>query len=751
MPFVLDISLGHEILHSWFGNSVYVDYSQGNWCEGLTSYLADHYFAELKNEGQDYRHQILSDYKSYVNDKNDFPLCKFTARTDRASRAIGYGKAAMIFHMLRKMSGDRVFFSAVRDFSLAYRFKTASWHDIQDVFTKKTGLDLSDFFSQWLERRDIPVINVKDTATVQDNQAGFRMKLEIEQENEVPYALRIPVTILTEKEEIKKLLTVSRKLENITISLTERPVIAILDQDYDIMRDLSPSEFPPSISRLFGAEKRLVILPEEDEMDVYHPLITFLEQSGFKSVPRNQLKHSMFKKGSFVILGKTSGRLSSLGPDLACPEAGIAVAVKNNPFNPSSVTCAIKASSSEECRKVMFKLPHYGKYSFLKFKNGIITEKKKADYERGIRIQVKKPMYGISSRNISNAPDIINSLSDARVIYLGERHDQESIHEAQLRIIRALGKKGPVAVAMEMFQKPFQKVVNAYLEGKISEREFLKKTEYFKRWGFNYHFYRPIVEYCRITGTPIIAMNLPAEISKKVARSGIRNLNHEEKQALPDTMDMSNKLYRHMLREIFEGHGSQGLEDFDHFFQAQIAWDETMAENISGFIKANPERKVIVIVGGGHVAFGYGIPSRVAKRQPGIKQNIVLFPQTEQPDPLEADYFLFVPKSPEPFVARLGVMLSGEDKLKVENVVPGSPAAQAGIKKGDKILAMDDREIKDISDLKLELFFKNRGDTARIKVKRTEKDGRMVTRELTTGPLVPFDWKVSGFRFHGKR
>jgi len=46
LPFLLETSLGHEIAHSWWGNGIYVDYSRGNWSEGLTTYVADHLFKE---------------------------------------------------------------------------------------------------------------------------------------------------------------------------------------------------------------------------------------------------------------------------------------------------------------------------------------------------------------------------------------------------------------------------------------------------------------------------------------------------------------------------------------------------------------------------------------------------------------------------------------------------------------------------------------------------------------------------------
>lgn len=97
LPFIVRTSLGHEILHQWFGNLVYVDYRKGNWSEGLTTYLADQLYQEQEGKRWQYRKQALTDYGSYVNPGNEFPLKDFTGRVDFASKAIGYGKGAMFF------------------------------------------------------------------------------------------------------------------------------------------------------------------------------------------------------------------------------------------------------------------------------------------------------------------------------------------------------------------------------------------------------------------------------------------------------------------------------------------------------------------------------------------------------------------------------------------------------------------------------------------------------------------------------
>ena len=108
-PFILHSSYPHEILHNWWGNSVFVDYASGNWCEGLTAYLADHLIQEQRGRGAEYRRGTLQKYRDYVKEGRDFPLGEFRSRHSAATEAVGYGKSLMGFHMLRRSIGDEAF------------------------------------------------------------------------------------------------------------------------------------------------------------------------------------------------------------------------------------------------------------------------------------------------------------------------------------------------------------------------------------------------------------------------------------------------------------------------------------------------------------------------------------------------------------------------------------------------------------------------------------------------------------------
>ncbi|MHC5005675.1 MAG: M1 family metallopeptidase, partial [Planctomycetota bacterium] len=151
LPFILHSSYPHEILHNWWGNSVFVDYESGNWCEGLTAYLADHLVQEQRGAGTAYRRGALQKYLSYVKEGRDFPLAEFRNRHSAATEAVGYGKSLMLFHMLRREIGDDAYRRVLADFYRTNRGRRASFDDIRASVESVTGDDFEAFFAQWVE------------------------------------------------------------------------------------------------------------------------------------------------------------------------------------------------------------------------------------------------------------------------------------------------------------------------------------------------------------------------------------------------------------------------------------------------------------------------------------------------------------------------------------------------------------------------------------------------------------------------
>ena len=223
------------------------------------------------------------------------------------------------------------------------------------------------------------------------------------------------------------------------------------------------------------------------------------------------------------------------------------------------------------------------------------------------------------------------------VVYLGENHDRLAHHQQQLEIITQLHEDtaNDLAIALEMFQRPFQPILDRYLEDKIDENQLRQQTEYDTRWGFDWEFYAPILRFAKADRIPVIALNTPAEITRKVAEQGINNLEGSDFRYIPPLpdIDLSNREYRQRLADIYLSHVEEGgnSTDADNFFAAQVLWDETMAEAIANYYQNHPQSQIVVLVGKAHVMYDYAIPDRVDRRidDPSFMQTTVLLNEAE--------------------------------------------------------------------------------------------------------------------------
>jgi uncharacterized iron-regulated protein len=224
--------------------------------------------------------------------------------------------------------------------------------------------------------------------------------------------------------------------------------------------------------------------------------------------------------------------------------------------------------------------------------------------------------------NLNGAFDlgsIVPALADKRVVFIGEIHNRYEHHLTQLEIIRQLHALHPrLAIAMEAFQQPFQRTLDAYIAGELSERELLRDSEYYQRWRFDFRHYAPILRFAREHQLPVIALNLPAELTRKAGQVGIEGLSAAEKAAIPDSIDRSDAAYEARLRDVFDQHPHRDNQSFEKFLDVQLLWDEGMAERAARYLKAHPQDVLVVLAGGGHLAYGSGIPQRLRRRQPPL-------------------------------------------------------------------------------------------------------------------------------------
>ena len=197
-PFIINSSYPHEILHNWWGNSVFPDYMKGNWTEGLTAYLSDHLIKEQQGSGAEYRQATLQKYADYVLSARDFPLTEFHSRHSSSSEAVGYGKSLMFFHMLRVALGDKTFIAGLQDFYYKNKFKFSSFDDLRKSFETVSGKNLGVEFNQWVTWPGAPKIKLSGAKANAEGDSYVLTALIEQVQPEEAYLLHIPVVVTLE-------------------------------------------------------------------------------------------------------------------------------------------------------------------------------------------------------------------------------------------------------------------------------------------------------------------------------------------------------------------------------------------------------------------------------------------------------------------------------------------------------------------------------------------------------------------------
>ncbi len=227
-------------------------------------------------------------------------------------------------------------------------------------------------------------------------------------------------------------------------------------------------------------------------------------------------------------------------------------------------------------------------------------------------------------RKAVSLEEAMQVILQSRVVYVGESHDNPHHHAVQAALFMKLwAADRRLALGMEMFQRPFQAVLDAYAQGEIDQPTMLDRTEYHDRWGHDFTLYRPLVELAVAHRARIHALNAPRELTRKVAREGLESLTPAERSLVPE-LDRSSASHRAMVREAFDQHGLPP-ERFESFYTAQLIWDETMAQAIAEVMDSpGAPARMLVMAGIGHVRGGLGVPKRAARR--GIKPHTIVVP-----------------------------------------------------------------------------------------------------------------------------
>ena len=325
-------------------------------------------------------------------------------------------------------------------------------------------------------------------------------------------------------------------------------------------------------------------------------------------------------------------------------------------------------------------------------------------------------------------------LGNVRIVYIGETHTNLTHHQVQLDIIKSLEEHfpGKIAVGMEMFDQPSQPALDRWSRGEMDEKSFVKT--WYENWDQDYKYYKDILHFIREKRIPLRALNVSDEQVHELTQKGLEGLASAVREGLPE-LDSKDPYHRQSMEAIWGGH-AHGKKGFDRFYQTMLLWDETMAQNIVHYL-SSPEgqgKKIIVLAGGFHVGYGFGIPRRAFRRLP--EPYAIVMPHTSTiPKGRECLLMDVTPPKLPLYLAdfvwsvgyedlkekevRLGIVIEKAERgVAVKSVAPNSVAAKAGVLVGDVIASFGDEPTTDPFDLTYLVKQKQPGDRSTLKILR---------------------------------
>jgi hypothetical protein len=393
LPFIVQTSLGHEIAHCWWGNGVYVDYSQGNWSEGLTTYVADYLYKEMKSpeEALEYRRQLLRNYATIVKPEEDFALSGFLSRRNPLTKTIGYDKAAMVFHMLRRTVGEENFWGALRDVYRNRLFQPTTWRDFQAAFERRSKQSLRAFFDQFVFSKGAPQFHLQN---VTSQRSGGRWKISgnIVQTG-ASYAFGLSVVLTTKDQALNETVDVSGSSTPFEFLADAEPVRLEADPNVDVFRRLEPQEIPPSVNSLKSAGSVLVLTAggaDSARAQIARTLVASLGIENFDLKAESEVDERQLRENDLLLVGLPAHAqlFDKIPVQLQLKERTFVVngtlydrpsdalfTVIPHPSGKGRVLGLFWPLSPSFAESVARKITHYGKYSYLTFRSGINQDK----------------------------------------------------------------------------------------------------------------------------------------------------------------------------------------------------------------------------------------------------------------------------------------------------------------------------------------------------------------------------------------
>ncbi len=328
---------------------------------------------------------------------------------------------------------------------------------------------------------------------------------------------------------------------------------------------------------------------------------------------------------------------------------------------------------------------------------------------------------------------VLDHVADRRVVLLGEHHDSMEHHRWQLHVASAmLSRNESIVLALEMFPRAAQPVLDRWVAGELTEKAFLEQSQWSRVWRFDAQLYLPLFHFARIHRIPMVALNIDNSLTRKVSQVGFDGVAELRELGISRPAEPM-ETYRDFLWASFSQHSAAGdgkdsspadNPQFRRFLESQLTWDRAMAHAIRDALTVRPGARVVALLGSGHAMNGWGVEWQL--RDMGIGDVASFLPSDAgmpcadiEPGQATALFGVGETLEGEQSRPRLGVWLEmANDRVSVRKVEDGSIASQAGVQAGDVLVEVAGRSCRTVEDVVDRIVLQPPGSWLPLKVSR---------------------------------
>lgn len=215
-------------------------------------------------------------------------------------------------------------------------------------------------------------------------------------------------------------------------------------------------------------------------------------------------------------------------------------------------------------------------------------------------------------------------LIDFDLIFVGEIHDSRLAHDAELTLLSGLSERDPkMVLALEMFERDVQDILDDYLKGGISEDKFLELS---RPWPNYQDDYRPLIELAKKKGIPVVAANVPRRTAAAVAMANkiSPKVVGEDRLFLPKKVHLDSREYhKRFVASMVEMPHHTPMKNINKegLYKAQVLKDAVMAASLEPFL----DRRILFCCGHFHSDYHLGIPYQLQTNHPELKIAVITF------------------------------------------------------------------------------------------------------------------------------